>query len=229
MKKHLVSILTLVFCMSMMLAGCGANEAEPEEPITDSGNGEYEYFLNLNEPVTVDGVGEFTLTVCEVLDDKAMADGWVYYYAKDLDEHTTSYDWKPSEGNYTSVRMVVDIKNTTDKPQTYADRMIAQLFYQVNNEAETDNYEGTCMQRNPGQVDQYDSEVASTACAEIAPGETTKVDIIIDVTEDMYKGMYETAQGESTGIFEKVEFNFGDGTTYIIDLVHNMTCASDAE
>ena len=228
MKKKSILIIALLLCGLIMLAACGESEDSVDsDVITDSGNGEATIFFGLDDTVEYEGLCEMSDLYAEVLDDAAMEEGWYYYYTDTDESPAKVIDWEPSDGNYTTAEVIFTVKNISDKPQTFGDKIIAQMFYQENADADTDYYDGTVFQQNPGQIEESGEIIMwSTKPVEIAAGESANVSFRFDIPEDVYEKMYLTAAGEDTGIIETCEFNFGDGITYIIDLAEVLIPAS---
>lgn len=231
MKKRLTLRVALLLCGLLLLAGCGGSgDSADSEKITDSGNGEATIFFGLDDKVEHEGLCEMGNLYAEVLDDYAKADGWHYYYTDTDESPAESKQWEPEGKSYTTVEVLFTIKNTSDKPQIFGDKIIAQMFYQENEDADTDYYDGTVFQQNPEQVDASGNVIMwSTKPVEIAPGESTQTSFRFDIPKDVYDKVYETANGEDTGIIETCEFNFGDGTDYVIDLTKAIIPASQYE
>ena len=251
MNKKLMLLIVLLLCGLLMLTACG-DSAEPTdggdviasettdnpdnentdngEVITDSGNGEATYFFKLDETVKYDGLCEMSDLYAEVLDDDAVADGWYYYYTDTDQSPAKSTKWEPADDSYTTAEVLFTIKNISDKPQIFGDKIMAQLFYQENADADTDYFNGTVFQQNPGQVDESGEVIMwSTKPVEIAPGESTQVSFRFDIPKYVYDDMYAAAIGENDEILETCEFNFGDGTIYIINLADVLIAASRCE
>ena len=229
MRKKFMLLVTLMLCGLLVLASCGANSADSEE-ITDSGNGESTISFGLGDTVEYEGLCEMSNLYAEVLDDQAKADGWGYYYTATDENPAKTIKWELPEDCYTTVEVLFTLKNTSDKAQTFGDKIIAQLFYMENENADTDYWDGTVFQQNPGQKDENGEVVMwSTKPVEIAAGESTQVSFRFDIPKDVYDKIYATASGEDIGIVEKCEFNYGDGTTYVIDLTKTLTLASQYE
>ena len=231
MKKKFMLLISLLLCGLLLLAGCGeSGDSAVSEDVTDSGNGENTVFFGLDDTVEYEGLCEMSKLYAEVLDDDAMAEGWYYYYTDSDESPAEVINWEPSDENYTTAEVIFSIKNTSDKPQTFGDKITAQMFYQENEDSQTDYYDGTVFQQNPGQVEESGEIIMwSTKPVEIAANESANVSFRFDIPRDVYEKVYATATGEDTGIIETCEFNFGDGTTYVIDLAEVLIPASQYE
>lgn len=187
-------------------------------------------FFGLEDTVEYEDVCEMSDLYAEVLDDEAMADGWYYYYTDSDESPAPIIDWNPSDGNYTTVEVLFTVKNISDRPQTFGDKITARMLYQENEDSQTEIHEGTVFQQNPGQVDENGEVIMwSTKPVEIDAGESANVSFRFDITKDVYEKIYAAAIGEDTEIIETCEFGFGDGTTFVIDLVKSLIPASKYE
>ena len=240
MKKTLLLIFVLVLCTLVILSGCGKsdNKASIEQSDStsvsetnfDSGNNQQTIYFNLNETVKYEGLCEMSGLYAEVLDDKSKEDGWSYYYTDTDQSPAKMITWEPSKGNYTTLEVFFTAKNISDKPTTFSDKITAQMFYQVNKDANTDYFNGVVFQQNPNQVDENGEVMMwSTKPVEIAPNESTNVSFRFDIPKEIYDKVYATAKGENTGIVETCEFNFGDGKIFVIDLAKSLIASSDYE
>lgn len=230
MNKKLLLLISLLSCSLLVFAACGGTNDATSEDITDSGNGESTVFFGLGDTVEYEGLCEMSDLYAEVLDDKAVDQGWHYYYT-DTDENPAEViNWEPADDNYTTAEVIFSLKNTSGEAQTFGDKIIAQMFYMENEDADTDYYDGTVFQQNPGQKEANGEVIMwSTKPVEIADGESTQVSFRFDIPKDVYEKVLATAKGEDTGIIETCEFNFGDGRVFTIDLTKALVAASDYE
>ena len=231
MKKRLTLLMAILLCGMLLLVGCGGSgDSASDENITDSGNGENTIFFGLDDKVEYEGLCEMSNLYAEVLDDDAVSEGWYYYYTDTDESPAEVIQWELEGENYTTAEVVFTVKNTSDKAQTFGDKIKAQMFYQENKDADTVYFDGTVFQQNPGQTEKSGEEIMwSTKPIEIAAGESTQVSFRFDIPKDIYEKVYATASGEDTGIIETCEFNFGDGTNYVIDLAKAIIPASQYE
>ena len=242
MRKNSMTLAVLFFCALLLLAGC----SDPTDP-SSSGNAsgaavtgqsgtqtaaenaavEKTVSFGLDETVVHEGLCEMDDLYSEVLDDAAMAEGWYYYYTDSDVSPAPIISWKPSGENYTTVEVLFTVKNISDKPQTFGDKITARMLYRENEEAQTEYYSGTVFQQNPGQVNGSGEIVMwSTKPVEIAVGGSANVSFRFDIPKAVYDKIYETATGADTQITEICEFGFGDGTTYEVDLEKALILAS---
>ncbi len=225
--KKLALSTAVLLCGVLLFAGCGGS-GEPAD--SGSGNGQQTVFFGLNETVEPEGLCEMSNLYAEVLDDKAVADGWNYYYTDSDQSPAPIIEWQAVGENYTTAEVVFTAKNTSDKPQTFGDKITVQMFYQENKDADTSYYNGTVFQQNPGQVKASGEIVMwSTKPVAIAAGEPTQISFRYDIPKDVYDKVYAAATGEKTDIVETCEFHFGDGTTYVIDLTKALVLASQQQ
>ena len=226
MNKKFALLIALLLCGLLVLSACGkaddtAENADPadSEVITDSGNGEATIFFKPGEIVEYEGLCQMSDLYAEVLDDDAVEEGWYYYYTDTDESPAKVINWEVSEGNYTTAEVIFTVKNISDKPQSFGDKIMAQLFFMENENSDTDYYNGTVFQQNPGQVEESGEVIMwSTKPVEIAPGESANVSFRFDIPKELYEQMYAAAIGENDDVLETCEFNFGDGTTFVIDL-----------
>ena len=198
-----------------------------EEPLPPADSGATSVSFELGNTVTHEGLCEMSGLYAEVLDDKAMSQGWYYYYTDSCESPAQTLNWELPDGCYTTAEVLFTVKNTSGEPQTFGDKISAQMLYRESADAPMDCFAGTVFQQNPGQVDESGGIIMwSTKPVEIAPGESANVSFRFDIPKDVYEMVYRTAIGEDTGISESCEFSFGDGTTYVIDLTEALIPAS---
>ena len=178
--------------------------------------------------LTLEGVCELSGLYGEVLDDQAMAEGWYYYYTDSDQSPAETLNWKPSEGNYTTLEVLFTVKNISSEARSFGDRLMAELHYQENEAAETRCYTGTVFQQNPGQVDENGEIIMwSAKPVEIPVGDSANVSFRFDVPKQVYEKVFaEATQGE-TGITEMCRIEFDNGTVVNIDLTKVLIPASE--
>lgn len=246
MKTRFLTLTALLLCTLLLLTGCGntADSTESEaaadseavaeteteaapEAAEDAADEEKTVSFGLNETVTEEGLCEMSGLYSEVLDDEAMAEGWYYYYTDSKDSPANIIHWEVSGENYTTAEVLFTVKNISDAPQTFGDKLTARMLWQENGDAEAVCYDGTVFQQNPGQVEASGEMVMwSTNPVEIAAGESANVSFRFDIPKGVYEKMYATAMGENPGITETCAFSFGGGTTYVVDLAETLIAAS---
>ena len=203
------------------LAPTPTPQAEPEET---------EVSFGLEETLTLEGFCEISGLYAEVLDDKAIKEGWYYYYTDSDSSPAEIKKWELVEGAYTTAEALFTVKNLSDQPQIYGSRLTAKMTYLEDENAQPVVFEGTVFQQNPGQVDGNGQIVMwSTKPVEIASGESTNVSFRFDIPKEVYEKMLAAAKGEENGISETCTFDFGTGTTYVIDLKKSLIPASEYE
>lgn len=237
MKKKWMLLMAVLLCGLIIFTGCG-NTGDPSASI-DSKNAEAGtnadgsaveeryYSFGLDETITLENLCEISDLYSEVLDDKAMKDGWYYYYTDTDKSPATVINWEVSEENYTTAEVLFTVKNISDKPQTYGDKITAKLIYQETDNAQPVSYKGTVFQQNPGQVEKNGEMIMwSTKPVEIAVGESTNVSFRFDIPKDVYKKICATAEGQNTGIKETCEFTVDNGKPVKINLAKVLIPAS---
>lgn len=217
MKKFTVLLALLVVCGMLFVSAYGEEVA----------NGENTVCLGLDDTVVHGDLCKMSGLYAEVLDDAAMADGWYYYYTDTDESPAAKIEWKPSDGNYTTAEVLFTVKNISGTPWKFGDRIAAVLFYKESEESETTRYEGTVFQQNPGQVDASGVMIMwSTKPVEIPAGESANVSFRFDIPLDVYEKLYAAVTGQNNGSMTTCEFNFGDDTTYLINLNEVLIPAS---
>ncbi len=234
MKNKMVFLFTLLLCAILAFAGCSKADNTPDKKATENSSVSIEeektVLFGLGDTVKCEGLCEMSDLYAEVLDDDAKAEGWYYYYTDSDTSPAKTIRWELSKENYTTAEVLFTIKNISNKSQTFSDKITAKLSYQENEDSQIRYFDGTTFQQNPGQVsDTGDVMMWSTKPVEIAVGESTNVSFRFDIPEDVYEKMYETATSKNTKIKETCEFNFGDKTTFVIDLAKSLIPASKYE
>lgn len=226
MKRKIILMCTVVVCGLLLFAGCSKSGDSTENSPKNSDEVKRVTF-GLNETVENKGLCEMSKLYAEVLDDTAKANGW-YYYCTDTDKSPAKViNWKPSEGNYTTLEVLFTVKNTSDKPQKFIDKITAKMTYQENENSQIKNFDGVVFQQNPGQVEERGEVIMwSTKPVEIAAGQSTNVSFRFDIPKEVYDKVFATASGTNTGIREICEFSFDDKTTYEVDLTKTLILAS---
>lgn len=241
MKKTSL-LLTVLLLLSLLLCACGNTEApapaapgtqsEPTAPAAEktpppADSSETTVSFGLDETVVHEGLCEMSGLYVEVLDDEAVAQGWYYYYTDSDKSPARVLNWELPDGCHTTAEVIFTVKNISDAPRTFGDKISAQMLYRESKDAPTECFAGTVFQQNPGQVEESGEIIMwSTRPVEIDVGESANVSFRFDIPKDVYEKVYKTAIGEDTGITETCEFSFGDGTTYVIDLTETLTPAS---
>lgn len=219
MRKKITFFIGIVLCTVFFVTGCGKS--------SDTAKTENKIQFGLNQTVENKGLCEMSKLYSEVLDDNAKAQGWYYYYTDTDKSPAKQITWNPSNNNYTTAEVLFSVKNTSDKPQTFSNKITAKLFYQENDKDQVVTYDVTVFQQNPGQIDERGEVIMwSTKPVEIAVGESTNVSFRFDIPKDVYEKIYATANGNNTGIIETCEFRFDNGSTYTIDLTKALILAS---
>lgn len=227
MKKKLLVLIALLTCSLLLFTACGDKSGTESG---DSGNGQKTVFFGLKDMVKCEGLCEMSDLYAEVLDDAAVSQGWYYYYTDSDQNPAEVINWKPADGKYTTVEVLFTAKNISDTAQTFGDKIKAQMFYQENKDADTEYFDGTVFQQNPGQTEKSGEVIMwSTKPVKIEPGKSTQVSFRFDIPKEIYDKVYATAKGEKTGIVETCEFNFGDGTIFTVDLAKVLIPASEYE
>ncbi len=231
MKRKLILPIALLLCGLFLLAGCKKSSVPTTGADTNSSsNQESIVSFGLDDTVKYENICEMSELYAEVLDDDAIAKGWYYYYTDSDKSPANVIKWKVSGENYTTAEVIFSAKNISDKPQIFGDKITAQIFYQENKDSQTKCYNGTVFQQNPGQVEESGEIIMwSTKPVEIAAGEPTNVSFRFNIPKDVYDKIYATAIGKDTGIIETCKFNFGDKTTYVVDLAKVLIPASQAK
>ena len=207
-------------------------EAEPSEPAVPEASEQADAAqtpirFGPDQTVSKDGFCEMSGLYAEVLDDAAVAEGWYYYYTDTDESPADILVWTPSEPNHTTLEALFSVKNTSGSPQSFADRITAQLLYQQSAEHPVECFEGTVFQQNPGQVEKSGEIILwSVKPVKVAAGESVSVSFRFDIPKDVYEKVYATAVGEPTGIWELCVFRFDDGTEFEIDLSQVLIPAS---
>lgn len=224
MKKLAVVLAILV------LSGILLNSAGGESTNSDYDHRENVVFFALNDTIVHDSFCEMSGLYAEVLDDAAMAEGWYYYYTDTDESPADTIVWEPSDGNYTTVEVLFTVKNISDSPQIFGDKVTATFIFRENADAEEIRYEGTVFQQNPGQVEESGVMIMwSTKPVEIAVGDSANVSFRFDIPKDIYEKLYAVVTGADTGISATCEFGFGDGTIYVVTLNDSLILASQYE
>lgn len=178
--------------------------------------------------LTLEGLCELNGLYGEVLDDQAMAEGWYYYYTDSDQSPAETLNWKPSEGNYTTLEVLFTVKNISSEDRSYGDRLTAQLLYRESGDAETLCYTGTVFQQNPGQVDENGEIIMwSAKPVEIPVGDSANVSFRFDIPREVYEKVYAEATEGETGITELCRIGFDNGTVVNIDLTKVLIPASE--
>lgn len=224
MKKAALILTVLLICGMLFVS------ASAEIAGTNSDHGENAVLFAPDATITHKNLCEMSGLYAEVLDDAAIAEGWYYYYT-DTDENPANVIiWDPSEGNYTTAEALFTMKNISGLPQTFGDKITAVFIFRENETVGPICYEGTVFQQNPGQIDENGQMIMwSTKPIEIAAGESANVSFRFDIPKDTYEKIYAALTGADTGIGMTCEFDFGDETTYVIDLNDSMILASQYE
>lgn len=234
MKKKWTLLMAILLCSLLIFTGCGNSEDPAEntkqEASTKADDSETEdktIYFGLDETIKLENLCEISNLYSEVLDDKAMKEGWYYYYTDTDESPAAVIDWKVADENYTTVEVLFSVKNISDKPQTFGDKVTAQMIYQENKDAQPICYDGTVFQQNPGQVEKNGEIIMwSTKPALIAAGESANVSFRFDIPKEVYEKIYATAEGENTGITEICQFSAGTGNTIVVDLAKVLIPAS---
>ena len=221
MKKNVAARIVLILLVSLLAAAC----AEGAGNFTQ--DGENTVSFGLEDTVECEGLCEMSLLYSEVLDDAAVAEGWYYYYTDTDESPADMIRWELSEENYTTAEVLFSVKNISDQPQTFGDKITAVLYYQENESSETVCYPGIVFQQNPGQVDINGTMIMwSTKPVEIAVGESANVSFRFDIPKDTYQTLYKAITGEETGTTAICEYRFGNGPTFVINMIEVMIPAS---
>ena len=216
--KKAIAVLTVFILCGMLFAAAGG----------ESTGGNVVYF-GLDETVVHQNLCEMSGLYAEVLDDAAMAEGWFYYYTDTDESPAHTITWQPSDGNYTTAEVLFAVNNISGLPQIFSNKLTATLIIR-GNDTGSYCYEGTVFQQNPGQIDENGQMIMwSTKPVEIAAGESANVSFRFDIPKDVYEALYATLTGAETKFSMTCEFDFGDETTYVIDLNTSMIPASQYE
>ena len=124
MRKKITFFIGIVLCTVFFVTGCGKS--------SDTAKTENKIQFGLNQTVENKGLCEMSKLYSEVLDDNAKAQGWYYYYTDTDKSPAKQITWNPSNNNYTTAEVLFSVKNTSDKPQTFSNKIAAKWFYQEN-------------------------------------------------------------------------------------------------
>lgn len=206
--------------------------SEPDAPAageTDGGDGDETgvIFFGLNETLRHGDLCEMSGLYSEVLDDAAVEEGWFYYYTDTDESPAEVIFWELPEGAYTTVEVLFTVRNVSGAPRSFGDKLTARLLWQETGDSQPVCFDGTVFQQNPGQTEASGDVIMwSTKPVEIGAGESANVSFRFDVPKDVYDKLYARAIGEENGIVETCEFDFGDGTTFAVDLTQALIPAS---
>lgn len=240
MKNKSLLLVVLLLCGILIFSGCAdsgksdggdaTQKTTVAEKTTESISEEKTISFSLDSTVECDGLCKMSDLYCEVLDDDAVADGWYYYYTDTDQSPAKIINWEPSSDNYTTAEVIFTVKNTSGKSQTFSDKVTAKMLYREDKDSKTQTFNGTVFQQNPGQVEERGEIIMwSTKPVEIKADESTNVSFRFDIPKDVYEKMYAAATGEKTEITETCEFDFGNNTTFVIDLAKTLIPASKSE
>lgn len=204
-----------------------ASETESDvEPETPAAGEELTVSFNLGDTAECAGLCTLSDLYAEVLDDDAMAEGWYYTYTDTDMSPAPICRWEPAEDNYTA-EVLFMVKNVSGTPQTFGDRLTGRLLWQETADVETLCFEGTAFQQNPEQMDENgEIMMMSTKPVPIADGESVQVSLRFDIPLDVYEQLFAVCSGEDNGASGTIEFSFGEGPTFVVELSHSMILAS---
>lgn len=111
---------------------------------------------------------------CEALSEKAIADGWKYYYVESADNGAQFTDWVPSDKTV-PVELSLDVTNLSKDAVKFTERMYCKLIYD-NKEFAT-----SVMQENPGQKTANGEKCRSLVGTAVKKDETVKIWFMADI------------------------------------------------
>ena len=182
-------------------------------------------FINKNTAFAEEN--PYSLRYAEVMDDKAVEEGWYYYYT---DKEGKTYSYEKKDRYYTTVELQMEVTNDTYHA-IYVCGCYACLGIGVG---DTVTYFSPQMYIHyPDKVDQQGFEVfyeKAPMGESILPGESLEISYRFDIDEDAYRiitGLYQAPEGVE--IVQECTFNYDSTAQYIFDLTDEIQLASEFE
>lgn len=147
---------------------------------------------------------------CETLSDKAVEDGWKYYYIETADNGATLKDWISPEGEV-AVELSVNITNLSKEAVDFSSKASCKLVYSDGTETAT-----AVMQENPEQKAENGEKCRSTVILPINPEQTAKLWFMADIPTEI----------RDSDLPLKAIITI-DKNTYTVDLRENMKIFSE--
>lgn len=243
--KRLITILT-VLILAITFAACSKDSSNGTENNNASDKSFQVVVLTPESKITVDKDYTLSKMHTDILSDKAVADGWFYYYCEGTEPVASYKEWKCSDDKYTSMEVMFEMKTLLDQvDQTYLDRFTGYVIYNTDIGEVSDcsssseylaavkalaegNEEGEIaafipLQRNPGQKDQDGYEIRSKDAVLLKKNEIAQIDAIADVSEKFLRSWEDqTAKEPLWAVFSLDEKN-----VYCVDLRTYLTDASE--
>lgn len=244
----------LIACIStVLLFMCACGSATPEnnteitttevlstennEPIEEETPALTIAELTLDSEYTVEDDFVLTNLYTDILSDKAVADGWYYYYSRGTESTVPWIEWNPAEGMYTSCELIFDLQNLKDPMEkTFPERLSAYIVFQIDPQdvKECENADAyfaeltamagrnpdaeifSCvpLQRNPGQLNTDGYETPSLDAILLEKDEIAKQELITDVSEAFYQSWEDSNATEPMWIV----FSYNDDLVFTLNL-----------
>lgn len=115
---------------------------------------------------------------CEALSEKAIKNGWRYYYVETSDNGAPSKDWI-SPDKKVPFELSLDVTNLSKQAVNFADRMQCRLLYNGQ------EIKSSVMQENPNQKTANGEKCRSTVSVAVNTNETAKIWFMADIPAEI--------------------------------------------